>query len=155
MRIPVPLSAALAAFVLGAGLLTVSLAPRGAGAQGGTPQPFRQVLLVPADDKDYLVVKIPAGGRVVVTDVIAYNSADGSGHKAAPSAESYLWIGGYVDGKSAGLVNRMRVLGNETEQWHLQTGLELSGAPELFVSSEKASPNPSPALVYVTGYVLR
>jgi hypothetical protein len=118
-------------------------------------QPFQQILMVPPDDKDYVVTAIPQGGRVVVTDVIVYNVADGKSHKVQPAAESYLWLGGYVDGKSVALINRIRTLGNETEQWHLQTGLELKGAPDLRVSSEKTGATASSALVYVTGYVTK
>jgi len=137
-------------------LVMVASAPR-ASAQAprsGERQGFQTLLLVPPDDRDYVVTKLPAGARAVVTDIIVYNVADGKGHKVAPSAESYLWLGGYVEGKSVGLANRLRVLGNETEQWHLQSGLELRGAPELVVSSEKGGANASPALVYVTGYLL-
>ncbi|MFN3649658.1 MAG: hypothetical protein ACK47B_08750 [Armatimonadota bacterium] len=155
MKSPALLPTLLAAGSLAAYLLLAGLPARDAGAQAPGATPFRHVLLVPPDDKDYVLVKIPNGGKAVVTDIIAYNSADGNGHKVAPTAESYLWVGGYVDGKSVGLVNRMRVLGNETEQWHLETGLELSGAGELLVSSEKEAPGASPALVYVTGYLTR
>jgi hypothetical protein len=143
-------AASLLALVIG-----TMLSPGEAGAQAGERQNFQVLLLVPPDDKDYVAVKIPEGGRAVVTDVVAYNAADGKGHKVAPAAESYLWVGGYVAGRSVGLVNRMRVLGNETEQWHLQTGMELRGAPELLVSSEKLAANETPALVYVNGYTTR
>ena len=122
-------------------------------AQAGPREPFQQLLLVPADDKDYVVLKVPAGARAVVTDVVAYNVANGKGHKVTNNAESYLWVGGYADGKSVGLINRMRLLGNDTEQWHFQTGLELKGAPELLVSSEKGMANASTALVLISGYV--
>jgi hypothetical protein len=134
----------------------------GTGAQRASAQAtvterqyFQRLLLVPPDDKDYVVTRIPEGQRAVVTDLIVYNTADGKGHKVAPTAESYLWVGGYVEGKSSGLVNRMRVLGNDTEKWNLVTGLELRGAPELLVSSEKGVPSETSALVYVNGYISR
>lgn len=150
-------AAAGAAFLL-LGALGTTLGPNDARAQGAGPgerETFQQVLLVPPDDKDYVVVKVPAGFRAVVTDIVAYNVANGKGHKVAPEAESYLWLGGYVEKKSVALANRMRVLGNTTEQWHLQTGFELRGAPDLLVSSEMGGPTRSPALVYVTGYLTK
>jgi hypothetical protein len=134
------------------------LAPAHSAQNAAPPderKPFQQVLLVPPNDKDYIVVKIPAGSRAVVTDVIAYNALDGKGHRVGPNAESYVWVGGYVDGKSVGLVNRMRILGNETEQWHLAGGMELGGAPELVVSSEKGTPGETPVLVHLCGYLTR
>lgn len=134
-------------------LLAGSWLPRQAAAQGGTREPFQQLLLVPPDDKDYVVVRIPAGSTAVVTDLIAYNVADGRGRKVPTTAESYLWLGGYSEGKSLGLVNRMRLLGNATESWHLHTGLQLAGAPELLVSNEKGIPGATSVLVYVTGYL--
>ena len=138
------------------GLLSSGVGPRRADAQPPAErQFFQRLLLVPPDDKDYVITRVPEGMRAVVTDLVVYNTADGKGHKVSPNAESYLWVGGYVEGKSSGVVNRLRVLGNETEQWHLQTGLELRGAPELLVSSEKGVPNESSTLVYVNGYISR
>lgn len=123
-----------------------------AGAAGATT-PFQAILLVPADDQDYIVTRIPAGKTAVLTDVIAYNSRDGLGHKVADETERYLWLGGYVERRSIGLVNRLRVLGNASEQWRLETGLRLTGAPELVVSSEKGAPGAGSSLVVVTGYL--
>ena len=135
------------------------LLPLGVRAQrpdtAGERRPFQAVLLVPPDDKDYVITRIPEGMRAVLTDVIAFNAADGKARRVSPSAESYLWIGGYVDRKPAGLINRMRVLGNDPEQWHLQTGMELRGAPELVATCEKGVPNESPVLLHVTGYLTR
>ncbi len=130
--------------------------PRDAVAQGAADrQPFQQVLLVPPDDKDYVITRIPDGFRAVVTDVVAYNALNGKGHRVSEQSQSYVWVGGYLDGKAVGLVNRMRLLGNQTEQWHMITGFELKGAKELVVSSDKEATAASPALVYVTGYLTR
>lgn len=137
---------------LGVGILSA----RDASAQAPADrQPFQQALLVPPDDKDYIIATIPPGQRLVLTDVVVYNVADGRSHKVAPAAESYLWFGGYADGKSVALINRMRTLGNETQQWHLTTGLELKGTPDLRVSSEKLAANGASAVVYVTGYIAK
>lgn len=146
--------AAAAVFTAGA-LFGGAALPRAQAQAAGERQPFQKLLLVPPDDKNYVVLKVPEGSRAVITDLTAYNATDGKGHKVAPGAEAYLWMGGFVDGKSVGIINRMRVLGNETEQWHLQTGMELAGAPELVISSDNTSPAPTPTLVYVNGYVTR
>ena len=137
-------------------LLGVLSGPRSAGAQAPAGVlPFQQSLLVPPDDKDYVVTQVPAGSRVVVTDIVVYNVADGKSHKVAPTSESYLWVGGYADGKSVAVINRLRTLGNDTEQWHLTTGLELKGTPDLRVSSEKLAANGATAMVYITGYLTK
>src|SRR3954447_16028319 len=125
--------AGLLALALGGGLLSA----RRAVAEAGERQPFSRLLLVPPDERDYTVAAIPEGARAVVTDVVMYNVADGKSHRVPAEAESYVWLGGYAGKTSVGVVNRMRVLGNETQQWHFQTGMELAGAPELVVSSEK------------------
>lgn len=143
--------------LLGSVLLGSLSGARSASAQApmAERQQFQQALLVPPDDKDYVVTAIPPGAKAVVTDLVAYNVADGKSHKVAPAAEGYLWVGGYADGKSVALMNRIRTLGNETEQWHMTTGLELKGTPDLRVSCEKSGPNASPVLVYITGYITR
>jgi hypothetical protein len=137
-------------------LLGLFSGARSAGAQApAATQPFQQALLVPPDDKDYIVTQIPAGSRAVVTDIVVYNVADGKSHKVAPTSESYLWVGGYAEGKSVAVINRLRTLGNDTEQWHLTTGLELKGTPDLRVSSEKLAANGATAMVYITGYLAK
>jgi len=143
------------ATVAAALLFSSRLAAQDTAPGAGERRPFHQVLVVPPNDQDYIVTRIPPGTRAVVTDVIAFNAADGKGKRVADGAESHLWVGGYVSGKSVGLVNRMRLLGNTTEQWHLETGFELSGAPELVVSSEKGVASESPVLVHISGYLTR
>ncbi len=154
---PTPLLGGLAMIGLAAVLaVALHLPPRAAQAQGPVDrQQFQQLLLVPPDDRDYVVVRAQQGQRVVVTDVIAYNAQDGRGHKVAPGAENYVWLGGYVEGKSVGLINRMRLLGNDSEQWRMETGFELRGAAELVVSNEKGTGSATPVLVYVNGYLAR
>lgn len=139
---------------LAAAALLLPLIPVLSAQSGGSDRvPFQAVLLVPADDQDYILARVPAGKTLTLTDLVAYNVADGMGHRVDNQVERYLWVGGYMDGRSVGLVNRLRLLGNSTEQWHLQTGLRLRGAPELVVSSEKGRPGAGSSIVVATGYI--